>query len=304
MVKIGCLIITYNPDLQRLEDNLINCTQQISNVVIVDNGSKNISSVQNMCRMFNSHLISLNKNIGIAGAQNRGFHYLQGQGYNWVLTLDQDSIIPLNMIEAFIKSQKLKNDTGIITPAYTDENWNGKKKLNKQANNIVITRKNLVISSGNLVNVKAWETVDGFDEDLFIDLVDFDFDAKLNIAGYKIFQLDNIYLRHSIGIKIKKSPIIKFILLCDAAISDHSAARQYYIYRNSIIFHKRYAAYKKRFLIVRTLIATRRILLYRNRREKFLSAIKGINDGMRYSTNRDVKFQKTLAKLERRERNY
>ncbi|MDO5304194.1 MAG: glycosyltransferase, partial [bacterium] len=80
--------------------------------------------------------------------------------------------------------------------------------------------------------------------------------------------------------------------------------RQYYIYRNSIIFYKRYAMlYRKRFLILRTIIATRRIFLYKDKSKKFRAAFKGIFAGQRYSPRKDKQFQKTISLLQGGEQN-
>ncbi|OTA48785.1 glycosyltransferase [Limosilactobacillus reuteri] len=308
MDKIGCLIVTFNPSLDGLIKNLNACSTQIEDILIVDNGSSNIKEIEELKKTYNIHIYKLIKNIGIAGAQNKGFKILAKKGFNWILTLDQDSEIPRLLISAFTSCGKMVKDTGIITPAYIDENWSKQKKKSvgiEKADFHKISEKKLVISSGNLVNVRAWERVNGFDEKLFIDLVDFDFNTKLRLAGYKIYQLDNIYIQHSIGSSIKRNVLGKLLFLPDiSTTSDHAPMRQYYIYRNSIIFYKRYAKlYKKRFLVLRTVVATRRIFLYKDRAKKFSAAFKGIIAGQRYSPKKDKKFQKTMNLLQGGEQN-
>lgn len=303
MVKIAGLIVTYNPNFGVLKRNIDSCINQVSRIVIVDNASNNIKEVEKLQREYGIDLLKLNKNIGIAGAQNKGFCFLKNKGYDWVLNLDQDSKIPSNLINSFENSNKLLKKTGIIAASYIDKNWSEKKKKefreNKHSTNI--EKKRIVISSGNLVNVNAWYDVDGFDESLFIDFVDFDFDTKLIIAGYDIYQINDVYIVHSIGSRITRGFLSKILLLPDiATTSDHGVVRQYYIYRNSMIFYKRYSdLYKKKFLVLRTIFATRRILLYKYKKEKFKSAFKGIIDGAKYSPNEDFKFQNIMKKIKK-----
>ena len=47
-----------------------------------------------------------------------------------------------------------------------------------------------------LVTCGRFEAVGGFNEDQFIDLVDYDFCTKVRKKGYKVIQLSNIGMRH------------------------------------------------------------------------------------------------------------
>lgn len=44
--KIGALLVTFNPNIPKLKESLNRIINQVSKVIIVDNGSNNISSIK------------------------------------------------------------------------------------------------------------------------------------------------------------------------------------------------------------------------------------------------------------------
>lgn len=50
------------------------------------------------------------------------------------------------------------------------------------------------ITSASCTNLAVWKEVGGFDERLFIDLVDNEFCKRLIVSGYKILRLNNLVL--------------------------------------------------------------------------------------------------------------
>ncbi|MCI1632832.1 MAG: hypothetical protein LKI22_02585 [Liquorilactobacillus nagelii] len=165
------------------------------------------------------------------------------------------------------------------------------------------TQKWRIISSGNLVRTDVWNLVDGFDEWLFIDQVDFDFNAKVILAGYKIWQVNNLIMEHEIGKSIKK-PVLTMMLLFkpNEFILDHSPMREYYIARNTIVYSKRYSNHadleKFKTNLFHEIIMTRKILLYQKPRIKKIQASwRGIVDGIKYDPEKDQKFIKFKQNL-------
>lgn len=301
--KIGALFITYNPNLSILNKGIDVTIPQVGLCIIVDNGSSNYDQLAKFAAEKKIVLIQLKENIGIAGAQNIGFEFLRKHNYEWVLTLDQDSLIPRNTIEEYLKTElTIDSSTAIITAIYLDRDWNEKqmKSLVYQGKESIVEKK-FVISSGNLVRVSAWATVLGFDESLFIDMVDYDFDAKLILAGFKIWQANNVVMNHAVGKSIHKPVLEKLLFLPETGIlADHPAFRQYYIYRNSMIFSKRYPQFAhKNFLTIKTLLSTRRMFIYQNTFQKLKASFKGIIDGTKYNKRNDLTFIKAMNKVKK-----
>ncbi|MDO7806020.1 glycosyltransferase [Lactiplantibacillus pentosus] len=290
--QVAALIVTYNPDVELLKKNIKATSANVGdNYLIVDNGSKNLIEILNA--VGKEHVLNLNGNKGIAAAQNAGFRRLQTQSYDWVLLLDQDSVIPLDLVSRMEAMPQFSlSDTGIIAAAFDNHSY---------VNQGIIEKKN-VIASGGLIKVNAWSESGGMDDDLFIDFVDFDFDARVLAAGYKIYQNTDIVMQHEIGDTIY-APIRGHLLHLGAYhgyFSDHSPMRIYYFYKNFIIVHRRYPDYfdERKGLFRLSVSRLREIFLYRRPRgKKFLAAFKGIKDGIRYDPKKDTRFQGMMRKV-------
>nr|WP_253956438.1 glycosyltransferase [Lactiplantibacillus pentosus] len=290
--QVAALIVTYNPDVELLKKNIKATSANVGdNYLIVDNGSKNLIEILNA--VGKEHVLNLNSNKGIAAAQNAGFRRLQTQSYDWVLLLDQDSVIPLDLVSRMEAMPQFSlSDTGIIAAAFDNHSY---------VNQGIIEKKN-VIASGGLIKVNAWSESGGMDDDLFIDFVDFDFDARVLAAGYKIYQNTDIVMQHEIGDTIY-APIRGHLLHLGAYhgyFSDHSPMRIYYFYKNFIIVHRRYPDYfdERKGLFRLSVSRLREIFLYRRPRgKKFLAAFKGIKDGIRYNPKKDTRFQGMMRKV-------
>ncbi len=226
---VGAVIVSYNPDVTVLQQNINAIVNQVNKIVVVDNGSKRISEIEKIILSNNKvHIIKNDRNKGIACALNQGMQYFYDQFYEWVLTLDQDSIMPAHIIESL--SRYIGNQVGIICPQVNYLGWDQSPKLENSYSQI-----DACMTSGSLTSIKAWHTVHGFDEELFIDYVDNDFCKKLELNRYQIIRDNSTCFDHALGDS-------KYIILFGKKIlySKHSPQRSYYIIRNILIFNKRY----------------------------------------------------------------
>lgn len=223
-------IVTYNPNIDVLECNLSAVSVQVEQVLIVDNNSNNITDINNLAiRYDNVVLIKLTENKGIAKALNilcdRGLNC----GANWLLTLDQDTIIPSNLIREY--SYYVDDRCiGLIGCHINDRNIH-EQNLFEQANDTP----NTLITSGTLTNLSVWKKLDGFCEKLFIDGVDFEYCYRLKKNHFKILRVGNVQINHAVGnsklITIKN----KYFQLYG-----ESPMRYYYIFRNDIYLIRHY----------------------------------------------------------------
>lgn len=304
---IGSVIITYNPDISTFSHNIKLQLNQVEKIVVVDNGSKNLGVIkENIRQNFNNQekisWICLKKNKGIAFAQNKGIEFLKNLGYEWALTMDQDTAIPENMVFSFIKSKAFKiKSTAIIAPQFDDISWNSNQRRERVQNNKDSISVDKVIASGNLVRISAWNDVGGFDNMLFIDQVDFDFDAKLKLLGYTIWQLNSVIIKHSLGETTHKPIRTKLLGFSKATVvTNHSAFREYYINRNAFIYVKRYPEFrwKKHFLLAK-MLQNRIYLLYDGPRiPKLRAMIRGMYDGIKYDPKKDKQFMAFRKRIE------
>lgn len=270
-MKIGAVIITYNPNINVLKSNIDAIESQIFELILVDNGSKNIVDITNEVNKV--RIISNVENKGVATATNQAMEYFNSQKFDWVLTLDQDTIVPSTLISNFIKFIHVE-DVGILAPVYIDRNSPEKRKQNTDNQ---LTEVSNPIASGALIKLSAWEAIDGFDDELFIDRVDDDFDLRLIKKGYRLFQVNSECISHEIG-SIKTFKIGRI----NIKIFNHSPVRKYYISRNAIIFYKKHGNLQD--TIKRLVILIFKVAFFEN--NKFLkmkSIVRGVRDGINYS---------------------
>lgn len=272
-------IITYNPTLTDVSTCLEALCNQVERVIIVDNASKNVKSLQEVVSKYaNVTLVKNSQNIGFAKALTQVFEWAKSQGFNWVLTLNDDSVVPSNMISEYKKI--LENQGNLV---------NQKNAKNSKIAIVCSLLKNRLdgtilhskchedecITSGSLTSVEAWAKIGGFDEWLEIDGVDFDFSRRLVRAGWKIVECQNVIMEHQIGKARSINLIIKHPI-----VWNHNANRKYYIARNMQVVDYKMGTYsyaKSLRAVVRDMIFV--ALWEKNKFAKIHAMIRGFKDG-------------------------
>lgn len=229
-MKLAGVIVFYNPN----EDNVkkyLNYIDNVDKLYIVDNSSKDNKNII-IDKDNKVNYIPLNKNYGIAYALNKGAKTAIEEGYDWLLTMDQDSDLKDKDLKEMIKYVH-ENDTskiGIISPWHVI-NTNIKKP------NLEVDYPLEVMTSGNLVNLDIYQRVGGWDDKLFIDDVDIDYCMNLNIHGYQVVRLLYVPMKHSLGnITIRHIWPLKRDYVC----SNHNYIRRYYMARNLFYLEQKY----------------------------------------------------------------
>ncbi len=200
-LKVGAVIVTYNPEINRLKKVIDSIANQIDNIIIVDNNSKNIDKIKEILVGYkNIEIIENDNNYGIGKALNIGVEKLKDK-VDWILTLDQDSIILKNIREIFLNFNetihKIKFDAkkiGIISLNYINNN--------RDKNKYFYTDKDPIIS-GSIVNSIIFRSGIKYREEFFLDCIDSDFDFLVRNEGYLILTTTEKSLDHELGRKIK-----------------------------------------------------------------------------------------------------
>lgn len=257
-MKICAGIVLYNPDIQRLKYNITNILPQVEVVYLVDNASNNIEEIEKLIKNINSfdiHLITNEKNLGIATALNQLCRIALFNKYDWILTLDQDTICPDGMIQEmtlYTSDEKI----GIICPSVYYQGGNGKRNTIKKNRNTAdyyklkggiqkkyisedITYVYACMTSASLTNVKMWNEIGGFRDDYFIDFVDNEFCMRMAINGYRILRVNRYHINHQLG-ETKEKQIFGIFKFTSYS---HVPWRFYYMVRNNRAFIKEYGCY-------------------------------------------------------------
>ena len=158
MRKILVGIILYNPEISRLEENVSAIINQSEKVLLIDNASVNIKEIVQFSELYeNVELIKNNSNLGIARAINQVLEYSLEHGYEWFLTLDQDSVCSPDIMKYYEKYLEYEN-VAQLTCNIIDRKTGS---LTSHNNSSEFSECNGCITSGALNNTKALFSVGG-----------------------------------------------------------------------------------------------------------------------------------------------
>lgn len=264
-------IVLYNPEIQRLRENITAIINQVDFLVLVDNASQNVKDVE-LCWGKNKkvQILKNNSNKGIAVALNQIMEQCKKKGAEWVLTLDQDSVCPDKLVYDFAKKTLLAN-VGIVCPIIKDRNDKYKKKINIPEEEV-----NQCITSGSFISIKVWEKVGRFDEKMFIDMVDFEFCARVRLNGYRIIRINSVILLHECG----KLKVVK-IGPREIQITNHSPLRCYYYAKNIVYCQRKLPEafskkWRNKFLFEKVI----KVLVFEKQKvKKLIEIVRGIKKG-------------------------
>lgn len=249
--KIVAGIVLFNPDTGRFNECLSRLQSQVEKIYIFDN-SDTVSNC-NFVNIGSVIYISENKNCGIAYALNQIMERAKIDGYQWVITMDQDSLIPDKMLKDFSNVISSIPQIGIVCPQVIDRRRTYQIAKKSETTEYIET----CITSASCTSVEAWEKCGKFDEWMFIDLVDNDFCKRLILSDYKILKLNKWVLDQEFGQIIPKSyKKQKFWIELSKVFRNKNIAklsykkkvspsRVYYTNRNIIYLNKKMKKYGK-----------------------------------------------------------
>ena len=264
--NVAAGIVLFSPNVAFLKENIECLLKQVDHVFLVDNTEEKDGLKSVFLDDPNVTYVSDGVNKGIAKALNLLMELAEEKEYKWLLTLDQDSVVPEDFISdlmAFAVIDKI----AIIAPCYIDRNSGRQFGYD----GLVET----CITSGSLCLVEAWRSVGGFDEYMFIDMVDHEYCFRLRNADWKIYQTKSIVLNHAVG-----DSEYKTIFGYECCVMNHSAFRKYYQMRNSIYFDKKRGKFSPRASLICCVAWSVKVLLWEDDKiNKIKAMIKGAKDG-------------------------
>jgi rhamnosyltransferase len=239
---VACVMVTF--EIGRAVLSVIEAIlPQVDRVFIVDNGSG--GETQEALRDIGSahpervETIRNGENLGIAAALNIGVRRALGQGYDWVLTLDHDSVAARDMVENLFRTygEVAEENPGILSPTHIDGSTGRKYRYPVFGRfffrHVTPTDRPLscsfCIGSGCLIPKRVFETAGMFLEEYFVYAVDTEFCRRVLRHGYSIFVSEKTTLAHREGSGRKTD-----LGTVQLRTPDWSAGSLYYIFRNVI----------------------------------------------------------------------
>jgi rhamnosyltransferase len=232
-MKIGIVIITYNPNIEILLELVNSIHRQIDEILLVDNNSKNRQDIDNLNSVIPINKIYLSDNTGIANATNIAIDYFLKLQFDYLIISDQDTIYDSNYINIFkskIDIMFQENIAAFVPSVYDTISGSIKPFYIK---NKILLRKKVVnrdtfvyqaIASGMIINLLCIKIIGSMKKELFIDYVDFEWCWRVQYYNWKLVALPLMRIYHRLGDSIK--------YIGSKAISVHRPIREYYIVRN------------------------------------------------------------------------
>ncbi len=280
VANVLAVVVTYNPG-DDLAENLASLSAQ-AQVIVVDNGSSDVGSVEAAARAAGCRLLMNGTNLGVAAALNQAARIAAAEGFEWLATFDQDSLVPAGALKDVISSfaaHPSREDIAIVSMARRDRGTGSDYTPAWAILEDTPTWRSVrtTITSGSLIRVEILMQLGCFDETLFIDSVDHDFALRCRKAGYLVIEDKTTILQHSIGCSTSHR-----LLGHDVIISNHSETRQYYKTRNLLEVIRRSLAIDATWswwAFVYMILGIAEVCLYEKHRGAKISAmIEGVRD--------------------------
>src|SRR6266576_1107507 len=292
--RVASVAVSWNGRaiLPGLLESLLNQTQSLSELIVVDNASTD-GTIELLNEQFPSvKVIRLTTNEGVSGGYSAGLEYALGRNYDWVWMLDQDSRPLPSTVEKLLAAAEAfpdRDKLGLIAPLSIDEAtrapnslflWKeGQIEVPTASAGEVLTLVDMVISSGSLIRREAVIKAGLPRKDLFMDFVDYEHCLRLRRSGFLIAIVNQCVMPHTIG----QPRTVKFLGKLKNWIT-HTPWRDYYKVRNRafVVWHQVPSIRAKLFVVRQFLKQMIGSLLYdpeKVRRIHFMW--RGLWDGIR-----------------------
>ena len=302
--NVAAVVVIFNPD-DRFSKLLLSVIGQVDKIWIIDNQPNSVSCSflkdEQIHQRNNITLLENNKNVGLATAQNQGIKLALADGVDWVLLLDQDSILDKDFVKNMLntaREYKNKEELGFLTPRHEFDD--GRPSVPTYSKGLFLKPRRYHMSSaeiddtllfgmasGSFIPRHTLEDVGLMREELWIDYIDYEFSFRVRKRGYRILGVGGARLNHRLGI----TNYLK-ILGKEFPYQVHPAFRRYTIYRNRVTVIKEYAALFPDFLLFEILSIAKDlfklVLLEDQKFNKLRSIFIGVIHGMTGSFNRGI----------------
>ena len=204
-MKIGCVLVLYNPNWDITTRAIEAVLPQVDKVSIVDNSPESQESKIKEDGKIEYHF--LNGNKGIAAAQNVGISSFIDQEYDYILFLDQDSIVESDLVPKLLAQvSKLQSNNvciGAVGPRPVNRQQ-GKEYKGSVKKGIPydgeVTEVTEIISSASLIPIDNFSKAGMMESELFIDGVDHEWCWRCHkTTGGRFFIVETAKLSHQLG---------------------------------------------------------------------------------------------------------
>jgi GT2 family glycosyltransferase len=174
-------------------------------VLVYDNSAEPGAAAETMPLRFRYQAAAMNR--GLLGAYEAALDRVRAEGYDWLLTLDQDTALPedfFSAIEPGLRAAEENPRIGVIVPHLAE----GERLLSPAYVGLCRTRpmpasfagvparEPRAFNSAALLRVEALDAIGGFDPCFWLDHLDSWLHHQLYVHGWRMYVLDSVHLEH------------------------------------------------------------------------------------------------------------
>lgn len=309
---VCAVIVTYRANLEELAEVIQRARAQTARVTIVDNDTEDDlrESVRDVVSTLNGvaakghmgtiELVEMGTNVGLPKAYNSGINRAVSLGCDFVLFLDQDSLLEPNAVVetlrvynyAFASAkvgavcclnvERIRREfvlqAALDRAGMTSNRVRGVKLENSLHHCDGAREVTRFTNSGAMIPVSVFGKVGSFNERLFMDAVDYDFSFRLRDKGFRILQADRARVIHRQGAVLTK----KTWSGKELKLQSYGPERSYHIVRDTLEFCR---AWYRRFTVETSSVALNALggtvgalFLLPQKRERFRSVLQAVSD--------------------------
>lgn len=236
---------------EEILENYVAASRQVDRLIVVDDGSgSEYDDIFSSIEALGGVVIRNSQNLGIAESLNVGVMEAREGGADFVLTMDQDSLLSSDHVGKLLAEYFSAVDAGIRVGLVAP--WRISSRPSTKAHTrlrgfILGTEP---IQSGQVIPCSTFDDIGYFTGSLFIDCVDTEFYLRAKFSGLSSVFCEAVDLGHSMGEASPARLLGKQVRRGGKplTIRFHPPVRNYYIFRNGVVLLIRYGLRDRVFL--------------------------------------------------------
>jgi rhamnosyltransferase len=240
--KLWAGIVVYYPDVHVLGALISSLGPQVEKIVVFNNGGLAPEDLHRLVSSVEHLVIDVGENVGIGEALNQISHAAAAEGVEYLVTFDQDSTPAAGFVDGLLNCLEALRRAGrsvaAVGPVFVDRreevevfpvfeatrSW--VKRINPLEAPEKLVEASILITSGMIVDVRAWETIGEFRADFFIDHVDTEWCLRARSMGYSLGVCSGTVMEHRLSDAPPRRVLGRLVL-------NYSPLRRYYAFRNT-----------------------------------------------------------------------
>lgn len=228
------VIVVYNIAVEKSLTYKCICDSGV-NIIVCDNSTRDCKNGDFCKGKPNIEYINMGGNVGLPKAYNAAIEKISGKDAI-VCIFDDDTEIPADYFAKVLKAQKNReynifvpmvyDEVGLLSPSIM------KKNFMHRADNLQQIGENIAaINSAMAVRTSIYDSF-RYDENMFLDFVDFAFIREMRSRGEKLFVMEDVIIHQTFSANVdsRESAQIRFKILKKDLKYYYKDAKLYYFY--------------------------------------------------------------------------